>query len=61
MEKVSQKVCKAYGFILRLCFFCAVVGLLLLSLVCICYMETSEYVYLCADASTSQTLLLVGS
>ena len=61
MEKISQEICKAYGFILRLCFFCAVVGLLLLSLVCICYMETSEYVYLCADASTSQTLLLMGS
>lgn len=58
MEKISQKICKAYGFILRLCFFCAVVGLLLLSLVCICYMETSEYVYLCADAATQQTLLL---
>ena len=58
MEKISQEICKAYGFILRLCFFCAVVGLLLLSLVCICYMETSEYVYLCADAATRQTLLL---
>ena len=29
MEKVSEKICKAYGFILRLCFFCAVVALVL--------------------------------
>ena len=52
-------VYRFYSFVVRFIFACIVSGLLILSLVCICYMETSEYVYLCMDAVTRQALLLL--
>ena len=59
MKRFFDDIYCLYGAVVRLCFFCIVAGLLLISLTCICYMETSEYVYLCMDAVTSQGIALL--
>ena len=59
MDNFWNRVYRLYSFVVRFFFACIVSCLLILSLVCICYLETSEYVYLCIDAVTRQALVLL--
>ena len=59
VDNFWNRVYRLYSLVVRFFFACIVSGLLILSLVCICYLEASEYVYLCIDAVTRQALVLL--